>query len=593
MRHLNIFIIILTTAVFYSCTDFLDEEPKSESSPGTYYNNDAEAQIGVNAIYSTLKNNFVTGYDIKYVPTDLIKKPSWSMEEGLGDYTFSSNNSRLQKMWKNHYLAIKDCNATIDAIDAKRDLIPSADRFIAEAQGVRAFLYFDLVRWYGDVPLILHPASSPSSEELNVARAEKAVIFKQILDDLAFAAENAPNKNEDNGYQYGRFSKDAAWALLAKVHLYIASITQRDNTVIIDDAATNFTKAIEAAKKVIDNGNYKLTSYYPDVFDYQTETKAHEEVIFASTRLTGDETGGWTGMIFGITGDINNGGAWGMASSTDFHRSIYSDSDSIRRLWNCPRVSVKSDGSLKGWDYPQYYQDLDPAKEKTDGMVFSIGKFRRYPVADPASYNYQNFGMDEPLIRFSDVLLIYAEAYNEIHNGPGAYTPSSGLTLDGSNINSAYDAVNVVRKRARIANIGPVHEDILPRNYNYDEQDNVDNCVPDWKPGFYGIYSSGVDNYTYRSYSSDYNAFREEILWERAREFVAETTDRWCDLTRRGMLVEKLRDVRTTVVPYLGKAERGLSAPSYPENVTVTHQLLPIPLSEIDSNNKLTQNPGY
>jgi hypothetical protein len=443
------------------------------------------------------------------------------------------------------------------------------------------------------VPLVLHPATTPNSSELKIPRDDKKVIFQQIFDDLDFASKNCPNKNANNGFQYGRFSQDAAWALMAKVHLYIASITQRDNKVIVNDAVTHYTKAIESAQHVIDNGNYKLTSYYPDAFDYQTETKAQEEVIFCSNRLTGDGTGGWTGMVLGIQGDLANGGSWGMASSSDFHRSIYEKSDSIRRLWNCPRVSIQANGTLKGWDYPAYYQGLLPTAEKTDGMGFSIGKFRRYPLVNPSAYNYQNFGMDEPLIRFADVLLIYAEAYNELHHGPGAYTPSTGLTLDGKNIHSAFDAVNVVRKRARTANVGLVHQDVLPRVYNYNKQTDIVNCVPDWKPGFYGLYSNDMDNYTFRGYSDDYVAFREEILWERAREFVAETTDRWCDLTRRGVLVDKLKAVRTTVIPYLGRTERNLTAPSFPENVKPTHQLLPIPLSEIDSNDKLKQNPGY
>lgn len=595
MKMKIIFNLVLGLALLLSagCSDFLEESPKSSLSPNTYYRNDSEARIGVNAIYGALKNNFVTGYDVKYVPTDLIKKPAWSMEEGLGDYTFASNNDRLLKMWKNHYLAIKDCNSTIDAIEANRSSIPSADRFIAEAKGVRAFLYFDLVRWYGDVPLVLHAASTPNSEELKVPRDKMEVVFRQILEDLEFAAEHSVNKNEDNGFQYGRFSKDAAWAFTAKVHLYIASITERDNKIVLDEAQEHFQLAMEAAKTVIDGGNYRLTDYYPDVFSYRIESKAREEVIFSSVRLTGDGTGGWAGMVFGITGDVNKGAAWGMASSTDFHRSIYEESDSIRRLWNCPRVKIQPDGSLKGWDYPRYYQDLNPASELSDGMDFSIGKFRRYPLDDQGSYNFQNFGMDEPLMRFADVLLIYAEAYNEFHQNPGSYTPSTGLSLDGSNVMSAYDAVNLVRKRARTANVGPVHEDILPRSYVFDNQSEVDNCVADWKPGSFGLYSNGMDNYTFRGYSSDYDAFREEILWERAREFVAETTDRWCDLTRRGKLVANLRAVRTTVIPYLGKAERNLPVPSFPENVQPYHQLLPVPLSEIDSNENLTQNPGY
>lgn len=593
MKYIHLLFIAGIVLMVTACSDFLDETPKSSIDPDNYYNNDAEAQIGVNCIYSTLKNNFVTGYDIKYVPTDLILKPSWSMEEGLGDYTFTPNNDRMLKMWKNHYLAIKDCNSTIDQIEKNRDKIAHADRYIGEARGVRAFLYFDLVRWYGDVPLVLHPATSPNGDGLKVARDDKKVIFQQILDDLDFASKNSVQKNADNGFQYGRFSQDAAFALLAKVHLYIASITQRDGMEILLPASEHYAKVIENAKKVIDNGNYKLTQYYPDAFDYRTESKAQEENIFSSVRLTGDDTGGWTGMVLGIMGDIDHGGSWGMASSTDFHRSIYEESDSIRRLWNCPRVTIQTDGSLKGWDYPAYYQGLDPAKEKTDGMTFSIGKFRRYPLDNTSSYNYQNFGMDEPLIRFSDVLLMYAEAYNELHQGPGEYHPSSGLSLDGKGVESAYDAVNVVRKRARISNVGMVHQDVLPRVYKTDNENLIDACVPDWHPGFYGYYSNGMDNYEYRGYGDDYHAFREEILWERAREFVGETTDRWCDLTRRGELVQRLQDVRTTIIPYLGKAERNIAKPSFPENVKSYHQLLPIPLSEIDSNDKLTQNPGY
>ena len=261
-RIINKAALLLLSGLFVGCSDFLDEEPKSSLSPEVYYNNDSEARIGVNSLYSTLKNNFVTGYDVKYVPTDLILKPAWSMEEGLGDYTFSSSNDRLLKMWKNHYLAIKDCNTTIDAIEANRDKIPSADRFIGEARGVRAFLYFDLVRWYGDIPLVLHAATSPNGDHLKVPRDKVSVVLQQIIDDLTFASENSVSKNGDNGYQYGRFSREAALGLLAKVHLYIASITDRDGEIILEDAKTHYKKAMDYAKMVIDKGGYKFCLLY-------------------------------------------------------------------------------------------------------------------------------------------------------------------------------------------------------------------------------------------------------------------------------------------------------------------------------------------
>ena len=108
-------------------------------------------------------------------------------------------------------------------------------------------------------------------------------------------------------------------------------------------------------------------------------------------------------------------------------------------------------------------QKLSEATENNNWLQWSIGKFRRYPLADPSSYNYTNFGMDEPLLRYADVLLMYAEAYNEVNHGPGDYRPSSGMDMSGISIQSAYDAVNLVRKRSRIANEGIMHQDVLPR----------------------------------------------------------------------------------------------------------------------------------
>ena len=79
-------------------------------------------------------------------------------------------------------------------------------------------------------------------------------------------------------------------------------------------------------------------------------------------------------------------------------------------------------------------QKLSEATENNNWLQWSIGKFRRYPLADPSSYNYTNFGMDEPLLRYADVLLMYAEAYNEVNHAPGDYRPSSGMDMSGISI---------------------------------------------------------------------------------------------------------------------------------------------------------------
>ena len=83
-----------------------------------------------------------------------------------------------------------------------------------------------------------------------------------------------------------------------------------------------------------------------------------------------------------------------------------------------------------------------------------------------------------------------------------------------------------------------------------------------------------------------------EILNERARELVGESTDRWCDLVRRGRLVEQMQLWRV-YNPFVSATERGISNPGAPENISTKHYLLPIPQGELDVNRQLTQNPGY
>ena len=191
------------------------------------------------------------------------------------------------------------------------------------------------------------------------------------------------------------------------------------------------------------------------------------------------------------------------------------------------------------------------------------------------------------------VLLMYAEAYNEVNHGPGDYRPSSGMDMSGISIQSAYDAVNLVRKRSRIANEGIMHQDVLPRKLITDYATEVDECVPDWKPGAYGYIYDGVRTaWEYNRYGDDYTAFRTEILNERARELVAESTDRWCDLVRRGILVKQMQAWRQ-YNPFISNTEREITTPGAPENIQSRNMLLPVPLSEIDVNKNLTQNPGY
>ena len=588
MNKFNILIAMLVCLNICGCSDFLEEDPKGKLTTDNFYNSESDARQAINGVYRRLSDSWVTGYNIKQIPNDLLKRASWDEASGLSNFTYGSENTYIAGMWQNHYAVIKDCNSVIDNVTTNKEKINNWERYVGQAHGIRAFLYFDLVRWFGDVPLVL--TDTKSLDGLEVTRTPQKEVFRQIIEDFEYCISHTMDKGDTSkGYQYGRLTKDACHGFLAKVYLWLGSVAQRDGKEILGNAADNFEKSL---------GRYKLVDYYPDVFNAKTRDKAPDEVLWCVQGLTGDDTGTWTGMMFGIRGNQNLGGSWDNISSSDYHRMMYEPSDSIRRLWNCPRMTIQDDGTLWGWDYKMYWdtrgdQKLSEATENNNWLQWSIGKFRRYPLADPSSYNYTNFGMDEPLLRYADVLLMYAEAYNEVNHGPGDYRPSSGMDMSGISIQSAYDAVNLVRKRSRIANEGIMHQDVLPRKLITDYATEVDECVPDWKPGAYGYIYDGVRTaWEYNRYGDDYTAFRTEILNERARELVAESTDRWCDLVRRGILVKQMQAWRQ-YNPFISNTEREITTPGAPENIQSRNMLLPVPLSEIDVNKNLTQNPGY
>lgn len=597
MNKFNILIAMLVCLNICGCSDFLEEDPKGKLTTDNFYNSESDARQAINGVYRRLSDSWVTGYNIKQIPNDLLKRASWDEASGLSNFTYDSENTYIAGMWQNHYAVIKDCNSVIDNVTTNKEKINNWERYVGQAHGIRAFLYFDLVRWFGDVPLVL--TDTKSLDGLEVTRTPQKEVFRQIIEDFEYCISHTMDKGDTSkGYQYGRLTKDACHGFLAKVYLWLGSVAQRDGKEILGNAADNFEKSLEHSSAVIQGGRYKLVDYYPDVFNAKTRDKAPDEVLWCVQGLTGDDTGTWTGMMFGIRGNQNLGGSWDNISSSDYHRMMYEPSDSIRRLWNCPRMTIQDDGTLWGWDYKMYWdtrgdQKLSEATENNNWLQWSIGKFRRYPLADPSSYNYTNFGMDEPLLRYADVLLMYAEAYNEVNHGPGDYRPSSGMDMSGISIQSAYDAVNLVRKRSRIANEGIMHQDVLPRKLITDYATEVDECVPDWKPGAYGYIYDGVRTaWEYNRYGDDYTAFRTEILNERARELVAESTDRWCDLVRRGILVKQMQAWRQ-YNPFISNTEREITTPGAPENIQSRNMLLPVPLSEIDVNKNLTQNPGY
>lgn len=213
MKNFNILALALLAIASSACS-FLDEEPKGLVTSDSFYRNDKEARQALNGMYRNLAASSVTGYEIKNIPNDLLKRATWDEGSGLSDFTYGSENSSIATMWQGHYSVIKDCNSVIANVEANRSDISTADVIIAQARGVRAFLYFDLARWFGDVPLIVDETSS--LDGLEVVRTPVKDVFEQIITDFKFCADHSFSKGEtDKGYQYGRMTSEACHGFLA------------------------------------------------------------------------------------------------------------------------------------------------------------------------------------------------------------------------------------------------------------------------------------------------------------------------------------------------------------------------------------------
>jgi len=529
--------ILALVTIISSCEDFLDEVPKSQVSPENFYKTGDDAEAAVIGAYNALQRSGVV-VNPMFIVTDLVRTATWNSAGGLGTYTFSSQNGQIGSIWKDSYQGINEANAAITHIPKIDMDVDRRNTLIAEARFLRALFYFNLVRYFGDVPYM--GTETNSLENLEVPRDPASLVYEKIIADLEFGIEHLDIKS--NEIQKGRATVGSAKSLLAYVYLTRGSMTKRDG---LGDGLADFQLAATLAGEVIADGRYQLCDYFPDAFTRMN--KNNDEIIFdVQFKNGGIEEGNYIGMHMGITGSISLGGSWGNIQSTDYYHTIYEPTDMVRQQWSSCHVQIKNnDGTMQIFS-------------ENSWQTWRIGKFRRYPVHN-ADYVFNDHDVHWPVLRLADVLLIYAEALNEVNNGPN---------------DDVFTALNELRKRARNVNgdgtVETLHADILPRSLTYDA-----NILPDISIADY----------------PDYDSMKEYIMFERARELGAEGK-RWFDLVRWGKLVEQIKFLDTYVPPGRNNPE-GYSWKNISANIKEHHILMPIPRSEIDANPKLEQNLGY
>ena len=544
--------MLLSCAMLAGCID-LDRMPLDMISDKAVFEDEALTQAYMYNIYGYMP----CGYGVSTVPgtdivrtgglgltdlldgsTDLLRSPSmWNESNGVMiPGTISAAYNPLE-VWANRYEVIRKVNNLLantgedSALD--KDFL---SRVRAEARFVRAFMYFDLVRRYGAVPLIEELQDYDDPQALQVPRDPVEDIYDFIYEELKDIAENGlPAAAEMTAADMGRASSEAAWALNGRAMLF----------------AERWKESAECSAKVIESGYHSLNPDYNALF----QSKGGDREVIFEVLFDGLNKGHAADLLY-MPPSLDNG--WG-AQSCPTQELV----DSYEML----------DGSKFDWSNPEHAANPYEGRDKrlqwsiiVDGAEFK-GKVIRTAYLEPddglglvertnTGYYIRKF-LDETLpfeklvgyggsstswkeIRLAEVLLNYAEALNELNQGPDP---------EGN----AYEAVRRVRERAGL-------------------------------PGL----PEGLD----------YSAFKERIVQERKVELAFEGHRFW-DLRRWRMAEEVLNDkyfhgIRITEDDDGNKIYDVFEVNSVPRQVFLEkHYLMPINQGEIEKNPKLLPNNGY
>jgi starch-binding outer membrane protein, SusD/RagB family len=455
MKNKIILLISLLALVGTSCKkDFLDHPSTTQPTVDNYYNTAAQVYGGTGLLYNFA---WIDWFDKAFISVGDVLGGTVTGVQGDGNYNsfynfnIQSTDGLVDKTWYSCYKAAGNASVLIQTFEFKKGQIGEQDFLtigIAEAKFLRAFAYFYIARTFGDVPIVKSPLELTKPGQNLVPRYLQADVLRFAIEDLQFAEENLP----ELPYQTGRVTKYSAKGLMAKIYLYLKDY---DNAKAKAKEVIDYSKANPDKVGLYENYNAMFTSSKIGL--------GNKEALFALNWLA---EAGWNGgntlmTYIGIRpllkpNPTGTGAAYGGPyPSLDMLNPAtgYATGDK-RREWSVMehgfhRADWINDSYPNGFVYDTTAVDgtNDEFKIKT-GTRSSILKYIVGPnrtgeqVTTQAHSNMPTF-----LLRYADVLLIYAEA---VMGGSGATSDASAL-----------EAFNAVHTRAELPAVSSITLDEL------------------------------------------------------------------------------------------------------------------------------------
>lgn len=411
IRKRTSYFLAWTALLFFGsgCSDFLEEPDKSNFTMENYFTKPEHAESVVNSIYESLIP--VTGGGFGGGPWMMLEFATGLANTELGQAQNSifvrnlvnnSDNGYGQTYWTSRYRGIANANLAIAKVPEINMEESAKARYLGEARYLRALYYYELVRIFGPIPLITAPVSL-NSDDLYPDPSTEEAIYSLIVDDLKTA--------EASGLPYtdarGRVSLGAIKSLLSSVYLTMAGYP-------LQKGDEYYQKAAEKAKEVIDSGQYSLFSSYYSLHD--PSKKNIEENIFMVQFAEFIQPSNWQTSIIPYN--------QGISAYSDETGAIFANKEFVESY---------EAGDKRAKEKEFYYRTYTLSQDRS--KTVDLGGYYIYKHFDEQAHlSTTSSDLNWPMMRYAEVLLIYAEAANEI-GGPQA---------------EVYEAVNQIRTRAEL-----------------------------------------------------------------------------------------------------------------------------------------------
>ena len=517
MKLKYLFFAALASLGFTACSDFLDVDSVSKYDSEGVFGEKTEINRALNGVYAKLMSGdfygdayftkFVFNSDVEFTTntSDVVTNNSFRRFDG------NSTANDVEKFWNAAYSGVEYANNFVYYLE-RSPLYSTEDaeimQMMGEAKVIRAMFFHDLVTYFGDIPFTFEPASVVENYVMPIVSRDE--VYKTLIEDLKSIAPYMKfAANLSNGVE--RASKEFCWSMIARMAMHAGGYSLRPDT----DNPANFGKmerpanykdlyktALAYCDSVISSATHTLSLPYYRVFVNECNymVNSNDDPIFEIPFAK--ETSGNVGYVHGPKSELYEGSTsgdniWGEAKSSAalsaFYRFMFDPEDARRDYLN----------GLWGYLYNG---------EPTISVSYTVynNKWSKLWSTSGNPESAGNTGIKFPYMRYTDVLLMYAEAANELNDGP---------------TDAAKAALRQVRQRA------------------FTNPEKIDSYI--------------------ESMSGSKEDFLKAVLDERKFEFAGENM-RWKDLVRNNLLAE---NTYYNFLRYLVCGENGAGQSAYQEMV--------------------------